>query len=136
MNRTERMKAVEASRIKFTSALVEEVGKIAEKWTGGQLKLGPVGVHPEHGTRYMDAHKDLVWHGAKGAREACAYYSGGLMRYAYERSIKVDSADAALLFAVQVAYGRYGDFTKAERAEFDRWEVRGEERADEILNAG
>lgn len=127
---------MDAERIKFTTATVKEVAERAKRITDGAFTLGVYGSHPEHGTSYSDAHKQITWYGPKGARQACAYYSAGAMAWLHLNQMEPDGDDGEFFLAVQVAYGRYGDFTRADREEFDRWETRGSERAAEILNAG
>lgn len=95
--------------------------------------MGLYGSHPEHGSSYSDAHEPFTWYGAKGAREACAYYSAGAMSWLRLSGAKPDDNDGEFLLAVQVAYGRYGDFTRADRDHFDKWEARGAERAQKIF---
>lgn len=125
---------VEAARMKFTAAFVEEVAARVEKITGGMFKLGPVGSHPEHGTSYADARDDRVWYGPQGARQACAFYTAAAMRYLYLKGIEPDGDDGEFLLAVQVAYSRYGA-TARERVDYDQWETRGADRAQELINA-
>lgn len=127
---------MEAERIKFTPTMVEEVAGRAERITDGAFALGVQGVHPEHGTSYSDAHQQITWYGPKGARGACAYYSAAAMAWMSLKGVKPDGDDGEFFLAVQVAYGRYGDFTKSDRGWFEHWERRGSERAAEILNAG
>lgn len=127
---------MDAERIKFTPAMVEEVAKRAKRITDGAFAMGVHGSHPEHGTSYSDAHKQLTWYGPKGARQACAYYSAGAMAWMRLNGVEPDGDDGDFFLAIQVAYGRHGDFTRADREEFDCWERRGSERAAEILNEG
>lgn len=128
------METVEAGRIKFTSAFVQEVGARVEKITDGMFRLGPVGSHPEHGTSYADARDDRVWYGPQGARQACAYYTAAAMRYINLMGVMPSGDDGEFLLAVQVAYSRNGS-TATERRGYDRWEGQGAERAQELINA-
>lgn len=128
------METVEAARIKFTGAFVQEVAARVEKITDGMFKLGPVGSHPEHGTSYADARDDRVWYGPQGARQACAFYTAAAMRYLYLKGIEPDGDDGEFLLAVQVAYSRYGA-TARERIDYHEWEMRGGDRAQELINA-
>lgn len=125
---------MEAARIKFTAAFVREVSARVERITDGMFKLGPVGSHPEHGTSYADARDQLTWYGAQGARQACAFYTSAAMAYLRLMQIAPAGDDGDFLLAVQVAYSRYGA-TAAERKDYDRWELRGAERAQELINA-
>lgn len=132
MNWTERMEAVEAARIKFTSAFVREVSDRVDKITDGMFKLGVIGSHPEHGTSYADARDDTVWYGPQGARQACAFYTAAAQRYL--RLKNLDSGDdGEFLLAVQVAYSRYGA-TARERIDYHEWEMRGGDRAQELID--
>lgn len=119
--------------MKFTAAFVEEVAARVEKITDGMFKLGPVGSHPEHGTSYADARDDTVWYGPQGARQACAFYTAAAMRYLYVTGAE-SGDDGEFLLAVQVAYSRYGA-TARERVNYDEWEARGANRAQELINA-
>ncbi len=123
---------MEAARIKFTAAFVQEVAARVERVTGGMFKLGPVCSHPEHGTSYADARDDRVWYGPQGARQACAFYTGAAMRYLYLRRIEPGD-DGEFLLAVQVAYSRYGA-TARERVDYTQWEGRGADRAQELID--
>jgi hypothetical protein len=134
MNQTEGRSRVESERIKFTGAFVREVTARVERITDGMFKLGPVGSHPEHGTSYADARDQLTWYGPQGARQACAFYTSAAMRYLSLMGIEPNGDDGEFLLAVQVAYSRYGA-TAAEREDYGRWELRGAERAQELINA-
>lgn len=125
---------MEAAQIKFTSAFVREVGARVEKITDGMFKLGVVGSHPEHGTSYADARDDTVWYGPQGARQACAFYTAAAIRYLYVNKVP-SGDDGEFLLAVQVAYSRYGA-TARERADYDRWEARGADRAQGLIGHG
>lgn len=133
MNGTEGMNRVEAERIKFTPAMVRELAERVKVLTAGMFGLGTVGAHPEHGTSYTDARDQLTWYGPQGARQACAFYSAAAMRYLYLHQIQPGD-DGEFLLAVQVAYSRYGA-TAQERENYDSWEHRGAERAQELVNA-
>lgn len=124
---------MDAERIKFTPAMVEEVAKRAKRITHGQFALGVQGVHPEHGTSYSDAHEQITWYGPKGARGACAYYSAGAMAWLGLNKVRPEGDDGEFFLAVQVAYSRYGDFTKSDRGWFEHWEARGAKRAREVF---
>lgn len=126
---------MEAARIKFTSAFVEEVAARVNKITDGMFKMGPVGSHPEHGTSYADARDDTVWYGPEGARQACAYYTAAAMRYLYATQTPPQGDDGDFLLAVQVAYSRYGA-TARQRVDYDQWEARGANRAQELIDRG
>lgn len=112
-----------ATQVKFTRLLVEEVAARAKKITGGRFALGVVGVHPEYGTSYADAHEQITWYGTKGARQACAYYSGAALRMARIEGFQMDPADSDFFLGVQVAYGRRGGSSRADRGSFDEWEA-------------
>lgn len=131
MNRTEGAETMDAARIKFTAAFVQEVGARVERITGGLFKLGPIGSHPEHGTSYADARDDRVWYGPQGARQACAFYTAAAMRYIYANGFQPGD-DGEFLLAVQVAYSRYGA-TARERIDYHEWEMRGADRAQELI---
>lgn len=126
---------MEAARIKFTSAFVEEVAARVNKITDGMFKLGPVGVHPEHGTSYADSRDSTVWYGPEGARQACAYYTAAAARYLYATQTPPQGDDGEFLLAVQAAYSRYGA-TARQRITYDEWEARGENRAQELIDRG
>jgi hypothetical protein len=134
MNWTEGADAMESARIKFTSAFVQEVAARVERITVGMFKLGPVGSHPEHGTSYADSRDDTVWYGPQGARQACAFYTAAAMGYLYRNQIEPGD-DGEFLLAVQVAYSRNGATTR-ERADYGRWEMRGANRVQELINCG
>lgn len=125
---------MEAARIKFTAAFVREVAARVERITDGMFRLGPVGSHPEHGTSYADARDQLTWYGAQGARQACAFYTSAAMRYVNLMGVTPAGDDGDFLLAVQVAYVRNGA-TAAEREDYGRWEIKGAERAQELINA-
>jgi len=131
MNRTEGMETVEAGRIKFTSAFVQEVGERVKRLTDGTFALGTTGTHPEHGTSYTDSREDIAWYGPQGARQACAYYTAAAMAWLRERGIQPETADGEFLLAVQVAYSRYGG-TAQDRESYDQWEARGSERGQRL----
>jgi hypothetical protein len=136
MNKTEGTKQMEAARIKFTPALVREVGERVKRITDGKFALETTGSDQGNGTRYFDAHLMQVWYGPTGARQACAYYSAAAMAWMRENEITPDGDDGEFLLAVQVAYTRGPGATKADRKTFDNWEARGAERARGILESG
>ncbi len=125
MNRTEGIEAMDAARIKFTSAFVQEVGARVREMTAGAFELGPIGSHPEHGTSYADSKEQLTWYGPDGARQACAYYTAAAMAWLRESGIMPSREDGDFLLAVQVAYGRRSGATKVQIETYDKWESRG-----------
>ncbi len=124
---------MEAARIKFTSAFVREVSDRVDKITDGMFKLGVIGSHPEHGTSYADARDDTVWYGPQGARQACAFYTAAAQRYLHLNKITPEEDDGEFLLAVQVAYSRYGA-TARDRVGYHEWEMRGGDRAQELID--
>jgi hypothetical protein len=128
------METVETARIKFTPAMVRETAERVKRITDGMFALGVTGTHPEYGPSYTDSRDQLTWYGAKGAREACAYYTAAAGRYLYLMDVTPADDDGEFLLAVQVAYTRNGT-TAADREDFDRWETRGADRAQELINA-
>lgn len=136
MNRMEGIETMEAARIKFTSAFVQEVAARVRELTAGAFELGRIGSHPEHGTSYADAHEDVVWYGPQGARQACAYYTAAAMAWLRESGIVPEAADGDFLLAVQAAYGRRSGTTRAELERYDQWETRGADRGRLKANDG
>lgn len=127
---------MEAERIKFTPALVREVGERVKRITDGNFALETTGSDQGNGTRYFDAHDMRVWYGPTGARQACAYYTAGAMAWAREKGVELTGDDGEFLLAVQVAYTRGTGATRADRVTFQDWETRGAERARGLVATG
>jgi hypothetical protein len=127
---------MEAARIKFTPALVREVGERVKRITDGVIALGVTGTHPEHGSSYSDGTEQLTWYGPKGAREACAYYTAAGIAWLHETGVVPEGDDGDFLLAVQVAYGHRFGATRSDVESFERWETRGMERARDLAATG
>jgi hypothetical protein len=70
--------------MRFTKKLVDELMQDVDRFTGGRFKMHPAtaGPAPGDGPRYRDYNSDRTWHGADGARDACAYFIGGALGWA------------------------------------------------------
>jgi hypothetical protein len=123
------------TEIKFTAALVREVAARVAEITGGTFALGSTGSDLGNGKRYTDGHQMLTWYGPTGARQACAYYTAAAMRWARLTESQLAESDTDLFLAVQTAYRRGGNSTRADRKSFDDWESRGAERAQLTIEA-
>lgn len=118
--------------IKFTATTVREVAARAKNYTGGAFALQTVGQGEGEGTRYIDAHTDRVWYSAEGARQACAYYIGGMLGMAYhdpERGL-ISDEDTAYLKLVQAAYM---EGSQRHKDDMLNWEAMGRDRARLIV---
>lgn len=123
------------TEIKFTAALVREVAARVAEITDGAFALESVGSDQGRGARYIDGHQALTWYGPTGARQACAYYTAAAMRWARLTESQLAESDADLFLAVQAAYRRGGNSTRADRKSFDDWESQGAERAQLTIEA-
>lgn len=69
--------------MRFTAKLVNELTADVARFTGGRFAMVPALPRGGDTTRYVDKANDLlVWYGAEGAREACAYYIGTALGWA------------------------------------------------------
>ncbi|MFE0472614.1 hypothetical protein ACFW2V_13465 [Streptomyces sp. NPDC058947] len=95
-------------------------------FTDGYFALGSTGSDEGNGTRYFDTHKDKVWFGPEGARQACAYYIGGALGTAEATGRLLPDDDAEYLMRVQAAYM---EGSRRRKADMENWESVGRERA-------
>lgn len=126
---------MQAARIKFTQAFMDELSNRVQRITGGEFDMESA-QDPAKGTVYTDVHRSLSWHGPKGARQAAAYYSGAAMAWLHVTETPPNGDDGEFLLAVQVACARYGtNITRADRRVFEEWATQGSERARKIVEA-
>jgi hypothetical protein len=112
--------------ITFTKATVREVAGRAKVFTEGEFALETTGSDLGNGVRYFDAHTQTVWFGSKGARQACAYYIGGMLGTAQYGDRLISDEDMTYLKRVQAAYM---NGSQARRRDMENWEEQGRERA-------
>lgn len=103
-------------------------------YTNGDFALGGVSEDLGDGIQYIDAHEKIAWLGARGARQACAYYVGVAFetkRLAYSGGAVEDvpyahgGDDEDFLFRVQAAY-MVG--SERHRTDMMHWEQEGSDR--------
>ncbi len=109
------------AQIRFTPATVREVSARVSEFTEGRFALRDVGDHP-----YLDRHSDLVWIGALGARQACAYLVGGALATARMEGRAIPQVDAEFLMWVRAGYL---DAPATHRQDLFNWETVGAIRA-------
>lgn len=112
--------------IKFTGATVREVSARVKAFTDGYFALETTGSDEGNGTRYFDAHQMQVWYGPEGARQACAYYIGGVLGTAEATGRLIPDDDVAYLMRVQAAYM---EGSQRRKNDMEHWENEGRERA-------
>lgn len=118
--------------MRITESVVRRIADWAAEVSGGGVSLQAVGGDLGNGVRYIDGHKQLVWLGRTGAREAAAYYAFAGIEWATREGVAVPGWVCEYANTLSVASAH----KVREACDQGRLDAEGEWKRDRCFNHG